>query len=113
MKTRTLVAIALILLVQPHVLAVQPSHLWSYSDTCAVFSMAINGNATIGLAFDGIELDWVPDYGALSISAGKSFMLDGAFETVTDNDAIESWCQAGVFEADVSEDTTDNGTPFA
>ncbi|WP_223211975.1 DUF5711 family protein [Thermococcus henrietii] len=51
MKTRTLAAIALILLVQPHVLALQPSHLWSYSDTCAVFSMAINGNGTIGLAF--------------------------------------------------------------
>ncbi len=51
MKSQTFVAIALILLLLPYASALEPSHLWSYSDTCAVFSMALNENGTIGLAF--------------------------------------------------------------
>jgi hypothetical protein len=98
------------------VLAVSDGTDWAYVFTASAHygSLSLgNDGDEVSIAFDGIELDWVPDYDGLSISAGKSFMLDGAFETVTDNDSIESWCQAGVFEADVIDDTTDNGTPFA
>ncbi len=54
MGKRTLVSIALVLLFSLQALpafSVQPSRLWSYSDTCAIFSLAINDNGKIGLAF--------------------------------------------------------------
>jgi hypothetical protein len=98
------------------VLAVSDGTDWAYVFTASAHygSLSLgNGGDEVSIEFDGIELDWVPDYGSLGISAGNSFMLDGGFESTTDNDSIGSWCEAGVLEADVIGDTTDNGTPFA
>ena len=98
------------------VLAVSDGTDWAYVFTASAHYGSLSlGNTgdEVSIEFDGIELDWVPNYGSLGISPGSSFMLDGGFESTTDNDSIGSWCEAGVLEADVIGDTTDNGTPFA
>jgi len=50
MKRAVPILVAGLLVMMPFVMA-SPVKLWSYSDTCAVFSMDINGKGYIGLAF--------------------------------------------------------------
>ncbi|WP_297535923.1 PQQ-binding-like beta-propeller repeat protein [Thermococcus sp.] len=51
MKSQMLGAAMVVLLALSPLTGAVPSLLWKYSDTCAVFSIALNENGTIGLAF--------------------------------------------------------------
>ncbi len=48
---KRLMVISILFLLAPYSLALSPTHLWSYTDECAVFSLSINDEGYISLAF--------------------------------------------------------------